>query len=78
MVVANFHRDPRTDYVIGFPAAGKWKLILNSDWKGYSKQFGDFPSQDVTADEGEYDGLPAKAAVSVGPYSVLVFSRPKA
>ena len=77
MVLANFHRDPRTNYVIGFPAAGQWELVLNSDWKGYSRAFGDFPSADATAEPGEYDGLPAKAAVAVGPYSVLVFARPK-
>jgi 1,4-alpha-glucan branching enzyme len=75
MVIANFHRDPRTDYTIGFPAAGKWKLVLNSDWKGYSGNYGDFPSGDVTAVPGEYDGLPAKGTFSIGPYSVLIFSQ---
>jgi 1,4-alpha-glucan branching enzyme len=74
LVVANFHRDPRADYTVGFPAAGNWKLVLNSDWKGYSGSFGDFPSGDVTAVAGEYDGLPAKGTLSVGPYSVLIFS----
>ncbi len=77
MVVANFHRDPRTDYTIGFPTAGKWKLVLNSDWKGYSGSFGDFPSGDVIAEPGEYDGLPAKGTFSIGPYSVLIFSQGK-
>ena len=61
--------------MVGFPTAGEWKLLFNSDWKGYSEQFGDFPSRDVTAAAGEYDGLPAKAAVDVGPYSVLIYGR---
>jgi 1,4-alpha-glucan branching enzyme len=77
LVVANFHRDPRTDYRVGFPSAGEWKLLFNSDWKGYSGQFGDFPSHDVTATPGEYDGLPASATVAIGPYSVLIYGRPK-
>ncbi len=75
VVVANFHRDARNDFRIGFPAAGAWKLRFNSDWKGYSSLFGNHPSADVTAHEGECDGLPSSAAVNVGPYSVLVFAR---
>jgi 1,4-alpha-glucan branching enzyme len=75
VVVANFHREPREKYTLGFPAAGAWKLRINSDWKGYSTLFGDHPSADVTARPGECDGLPNHASVSVGPYTVLVFAR---
>jgi len=75
VVVANFHRDPRNDFTIGFPAEGAWKLHFNSDRKGFSALFGDHPSADVLAQPGECDGLPNHAAVSIGPYSVLVFTR---
>ena len=75
LVVANFHREPRQGYTLGFPSAGTWKLLFNSDWKGYSQQFNDYPSRDVTAEPGDYDGLPAKGAVDIGPYSVLVFGK---
>lgn len=75
VVMANFHRNPRNEFRIGFPATGAWKLLLNSDWKGYSPEFGDYPSADVTATAGEYDSLPANAAVNIGPYSVLVYSQ---
>lgn len=34
VVVANFHRNLRENIVIGFPAAGAWKLRLNSDQTG--------------------------------------------
>lgn len=74
VVVANFSHESRTGYAIGFPAAGTWKLRFNSDWRGYGEHFGDTPSGDVTATPDGYDGLPAKAAVEVGPYSVLVYS----
>lgn len=77
MVVANFQREPRENYTVGFPEAGAWKLLLNSDWTGYSEQFTGYPSGDVTAEPGEYDGLPAKATFGIGPYSVLIFARPK-
>lgn len=75
VVVANFLHEPQDGYVIGFPAAGTWKLRLNSDWQGYSDDFQGHPSSDVIAVPGETDGLPYHAAVSIGPYSVLVFSQ---
>ena len=75
VVVANFHRDPRENFRIGFPADGAWKLLLNSDWKGYSTLFGGHPSSDVSAEPGECDGLPSSAAVNIGSYSVLVYAR---
>ncbi len=74
VVVANFHRDPRDGFVIGWPHVGAWELQLNSDWKGYSTLFGDYPSTDVIAASGECDGMPNHGAVSIGPYSVLVYS----
>jgi 1,4-alpha-glucan branching enzyme len=75
VVVANFHRDPREHFRIGFPAPGAWKLHFNSDWKGYSALFGSHPSTDVVAEAGECDGLPNHASISIGAYSVLVFTR---
>lgn len=75
VIVANFLHEPHADYVIGFPAAGEWKLRFNSDWKGYNDDFQDHPSTDVVAESGDADGLPFHAAISVGPYSVLIFSQ---
>jgi 1,4-alpha-glucan branching enzyme len=75
VVVANFHHKPQDSHVIGFPAAGAWKLRFNSDWQGYSKDFGGHPSADVVAEPGEFDGLPFNATVSIGPYSALIFSQ---
>ena len=75
IVVANFLHEPQDGYVIGFPAPGTWKLRFNSDWKGYGDDFKGHPSADLQAEPGEYDGLPCHAAVSIGAYSVLIFSQ---
>jgi len=75
VVVANFSHEPQDGYVIGFPAVGTWKLRLNSDWNGYSNDFHSHPSTDVDTEPGETDGLPSYAALSIGPYSVLIFSQ---
>jgi 1,4-alpha-glucan branching enzyme len=75
VVVANFLHEPQDGYVIGFPAAGAWKLRFNSDWQGYSEDFEGHPSTDVAAEAGPTDGFPFHAALSIGPYSVLIFSQ---
>ncbi|MDR3579591.1 MAG: alpha-amylase family glycosyl hydrolase [Oryzomonas sp.] len=75
VVVANFFHEPQDGYVIGFPAEGIWKLRFNSDWQGYSDDFQSHPSTDVVAEPGENDGFPFHAALSIGAYSVLIFSQ---
>lgn len=75
VVVANFLYEAQDGYVIGFPAAGTWQLRFNSDWQGYSDDFAGHPSTNVVPEPGEYDGFPFHAALSIGPYSVLIFSQ---
>lgn len=75
VVIANFLHEPQVGYTIGFPLPGAWKLRFNSDWQGYSHAFKDHPSADVDAEDGARDGLPAQGTISIGPYSVLVFSQ---
>ncbi|MGB8644282.1 MAG: alpha-amylase family glycosyl hydrolase [Anaerolineae bacterium] len=75
VVVANFLHEAQDGYTIGLPAAGAWKLRFNSDWQGYSDDFASHPSTNLLAEPGEQDGLPFHAALSIGPYSVLIFSQ---
>ena len=75
VVVANFLGEPQDGYQIGFPSEGSWKLRFNSDWHGYSEAFSGHPSSDLVAEPGDCDGLPCHAALSIGPYSVLMFSQ---
>jgi 1,4-alpha-glucan branching enzyme len=75
VVVANFSNAPREGYEIGFPDAGVWKVRFNSDWQGYDPQFGQAEVFDVTAEEGEYDGLPYKGKVNLGAYGVVILSQ---
>jgi 1,4-alpha-glucan branching enzyme len=75
VVVANFFHDAQDRHTIGFPAPGFWKLRFNSDWNGYNDDFQNYPSNGIVADSGYYDGLPYHGTVSIGPYSVLIFSQ---
>jgi len=75
VVVANFANRSYGSYTIGFPQAGSWRVRFNSDWQGYSENFEGYRSTDLATEPGEYDGLPFRAALSIGSYSVLIFSQ---
>ncbi len=78
VVVLNFSNAPKENYEIGMPAAGLWKLRLNSDATVYSNDFQGFASGDVTAEEGARDGMDAHAVLSIGPYSMLIYTQEQA
>ena len=85
VVVANFSHNAHENYKLGFPSPGTWRLRLNSDWKGYSRAFGNQACSDVAAaaeppaeapnTDAPRDGFPAAGTISIGPYSVLIFSQ---
>ena len=77
VIVLNFSNAPKENYDIGMPAPGLWKLRLNSDATIYSNDFQGFFSGDVEAHEGARDGLDAYATISIGPYSMLIFTQEK-
>jgi 1,4-alpha-glucan branching enzyme len=60
---------------LGFPRAGGWRVRFNSDWQGYSEDFGNQPGDDTWTNGGSPDGMPFQANVGVGPYSVLILSQ---
>ena len=74
LVVMNFRTDPQ-DVTFGLPAGGAWRLRLNTDWEGYSPDFGSHASGDLFVHEDGPEGEALSASVSVGPYSALVFTR---
>jgi 1,4-alpha-glucan branching enzyme len=75
VVILNFSNNGYTDYRIGFPAEGIWKIRFNSDWEGYDKDFGDFTILDTEAFKNECDGLPYSANIAIAPYSAVILSQ---
>jgi 1,4-alpha-glucan branching enzyme len=75
IVVANLANRANESYNIGFPRKGMWRVRFNSDWNGYDPQFGNHLTVDTEAGDGEKDGMPFNGNVSIGPYSVVVFSQ---
>ncbi len=74
VVVVNLSDKPLEDLRIGLPAAGAWRLELNSDSSFYSDDFADFVSEDLVGEAEPRDGLDASASVSIAPYTVLIYS----
>ena len=88
VVVVNLSHRAHENYRLGFPSPGTWRIRLNSDWSGYSRGFSNQSSSDVIAETLQVDkpgatesvrrdGFPAEGAISIGPYSVLVYSQDK-
>jgi len=75
IVVANLSPNAYPVYRLGFPDDGLWRLRFSSDNASYCSMFGGHPSTDVVASFRPSDAQPASAEVSIGPYSVLVFSQ---
>ena len=72
VVVANFSCNDFTngDYAIRFPSAGTWYRHFNSDSKLYADDFGGIGAAQVEA-----VGEPPAATVSMGKYSLQIFSK---
>ncbi len=75
VIVANFGNRSYDSYALGFPRAGVWRVRFNSDWQGYSSDFGNQLGYDTLAGDQSRDGMPFEANVGLGPYSVLILSQ---
>ncbi len=75
VVVVNMSNQSFDSYSIGFPRDGTWEVRFNSDWSGYSSDFGNHPSYDTTAGQSGQDGMPSSGNVGIGPYTAIVLSQ---
>ncbi|HVN78832.1 MAG TPA: alpha-amylase family glycosyl hydrolase [Terriglobia bacterium] len=75
VVVVNMTNENRDGYRIGFPRAGLWKTRFNSDSYNYGPNFYNHLTPDVETHEEGADGLPCSGEISIGPYTVVIFSQ---
>ncbi|MBW4673973.1 MAG: alpha amylase C-terminal domain-containing protein [Desmonostoc geniculatum HA4340-LM1] len=78
VVIVNMGDRSYDSYSLGFPRGGTWKVRFNSDWCGYSPDFGNHPGYDTFAEgsnPNNSDGMPFRANVGIGAYSVLILSQ---
>lgn len=75
VILANFSHRTMTS-PIGMPHGGSWRVRFNSDLKRYHPEFGSWRGPaEVKAVDGEADGMPFRAVVTVAPYAVLILSQ---
>ena len=75
VVVANFKQQSWTNYRIGLPRGGTWKVRFNSDSIIYDDDYDDHPAWDVEAQPVPQDGLGWSADLSFGRYTTLILSQ---
>lgn len=75
VIVANFANRSYDSYALGFPRAGRWRVRFNSDWQGYSADFGSHLGYDTATVDSPKDGMPYQANLGIGPYSALILSQ---
>jgi 1,4-alpha-glucan branching enzyme len=75
IVVAHFADRTLSDVPLGFPAPGRWDVRFNSDSSNYAPDFGSHDAFALDADGPPLDGCRQSGLVSVGPYSVVIYSR---
>jgi 1,4-alpha-glucan branching enzyme len=75
VVVVNMMDQGRDGYAIGFPRAGLWKTRFNSDSYNYGPDFANHATSDVDARGQGTAGLPCSGKISIGPYTVVIFSQ---
>jgi len=75
IVIANFADRAIDDLTVGFPAPGRWTVRFNSDASSYAEEFGSHEAFDLVADGGPMDGCAQSGITSLGPYSVVIYSR---
>lgn len=75
LVIANFANRAYESYTLGVPREGLWRVRFNSDWQGYSPDFGNHPSFDAHAWRDPMDGMACRVSLGLGPYSLIVISQ---
>ncbi len=75
IVLANFSCRPFAAYRIGLPRPGRWRVRLNTDWRGYSEAFTDHLSLDCETLTEDRDGLLFAADIALGPYTAVILSQ---
>jgi 1,4-alpha-glucan branching enzyme len=68
IIVLNFANKVQQDYEIYFPRDGLWRVRFNSDWKGYSPDFKNTDTTDVTVTNNA-------GRLNIGPYSAVILSQ---
>ena len=77
VVVMHFAESELSNYRLGFPSAGLWKLRFNSDSQLYNEMLDQRPAFDVQVEAEGADGQSHSALINIAAYSCLIYSQDK-
>ncbi len=69
LIIVNFNSTAQTNYHIGLPRSGEWRVRFNSSWKGYSSDFTEHVFDSATTGDNNI------ATLTIPPYSVFILSQ---
>ncbi len=69
IVIVNFGDQAFSEYQIGLPVGGSWRVRFNSSWKGYSPDFKEAPFEAVSTNENRQMTFP------LAELSVIILSQ---
>lgn len=72
VVLANWSNTDFADYRIGLPRAGRWSVIFNSDWNGYSADYANTFVADADTVPVPMHGLAQSAGFRLPPYTAII------
>ena len=75
IVVVNLRSTAWPTYDIGVPAAGAWKVRLDTEWNAYGADFGGGQTGPLQAQATPYGGQPCRLRLALGGYSAVVLTR---
>lgn len=78
IVILNLSNVAITDYTVGVPQPGLWRVRFNSDASAYSSDFNDHLAPDVETTAEPQDSFEQRITTGLGPYSALILSQDKA
>ena len=75
VVVCNFANQAYTDYSIGFPRGGMWRVRFNGDSNAYDAYFQGWNSFDTLADGPPLNGMPCSGNIGIAAYTCIILSQ---
>lgn len=75
IVIVNLMNKAYTEYDIGVPSAGPWRIRLDTESTAYSDDFGAGQTGTVTAHAGTKDGKPFTLPLELAAYGAMVITR---
>ncbi len=74
LIILNLSSEFISDYNIGIPNSRDYEVIFNSDWEGYSTDFGNLRTDTIHKFNEAYESQPSFIRLNLAPYGGLILA----